>query len=169
VPVDLIAWTTEDEVRLRCSIADEEKLENFVESQFVEAPPGDLSYPIAVGAAAPYLLPYAYPHEKVLVTHERIPRDELAIRRDFQVHATDGRVGRVEAFLVDRDDDHITHVVVRSGHVARHEFAVPVSDVAEISQDRITLRLDRGGVERLPRVPYHRISLLPGIDRTTSA
>jgi hypothetical protein len=164
VPVDLIAWTTEDEVHLSCSTAEVKKLGSFVEAQFVEAPDGDLSYPIAVGAAAPYLWPYAYPREKVLVTHERIPKDELAVRRNFEVDATDGRVGRVEAFLIDRDDDHITHVVVRSGHLARREFAVPVSDVDDISADRVALRLDRLGVERLPRVPYHQISLLPGID-----
>ena len=176
VPVDLIAWTTEDEVHLRCSTAEAKKLDSFVEAQFVEAPQVDLPdpiapiAPIAVGDAppfaAPYLWPFAYPHEKVLVNHERIPKDELAVRRNVEVDATDGRVGRVEAFLVDRDDDHITHVVVRSGHLARREFAVPVSDVDEILQDRVALRLDRREVEHLPRVPYHQISLLPGIDET---
>ena len=166
VPVDLIARTTEEEVHLRCSTAEVKKLASFVEAEFIVAPDGDLSYPIAVGAAAPYLWPYAYPREKVLVTHERIPTDELAVRRNFEVDATDGRVGRVEAFLVDRDDDHITHVVVRSGHLARREFAVPVSDMGEISQGRVALRLDRRGVEHLPRVPYHQISLLSGIDET---
>lgn len=166
VPVDLIAWTTEDEIHLRCSTAEAKKFDSFVEAQFVETPEGDVSYPIAIGAAAPYLWPFAYPRERLLVTHERIPKEELAVRRNFEVDATDGRVGRVEAFLVDRDDDHITHVVVGSGHLARSEFAVPVSDVAEISQDRVALRLDRRGVEHLPHVPYHQISLLPGIDET---
>jgi len=166
VPVDLIAWTTEDEVHLRCSTAEVKKLDGFVEAQFIVAPDGDLSYPVAVGAAAPYLWPYAYPRERVLVTRDRIPKDELLVRRNSEVDATDGRVGRIEAFLVDRDDDHITHVVVRSGHLARREFAVPVSDVAEISQGRVALRLTRRGVEHLPWVPYHRISLLPGIDET---
>jgi hypothetical protein len=163
VPVDLVAWTTEDEVHLRCSTVEAAKLDRFVEGRFVEVPQGE-PYPIAVGAAIPYLWPFAYPREKVLVTHQRIPQDELAVRRSYEVDATDGRVGRVEAFLVDRDDDHITHVVVRSGHLARREFAVPVSDVAEIAEDRVTLRLDRRGVEHLPRVPYHQISLLQGID-----
>ena len=166
VPVDLIARTTEGEVHLRCSTAEVKKLDGFVEAQFIVAPDGDLSYPVAVGAAAPYLWPYAYPREKVLVTHERIPKDELLVRRNSEVDATDGRVGRVEAFLVDPDDDHITHVVVRSGHLARREFAVPVSDVGEISQGRVALRLDRRGVEHLPRVPYHQISLLPGIEES---
>jgi hypothetical protein len=176
VPVELIAWTTEDEIQLRCSTSGTKKLDTFVESQFIEVPHGDVSYPVAVGPIAvspipvgttpPYLWPITYPRERVLVRHERIPEDELAVRRTFEVDATDGRVGRVEAFLVDRNDDHITHVVVRSGHLARREFAVPVSDVAEISQDHVALRLDRRGVEDLPRVPYHKISLLPGIDET---
>ena len=169
VPVDLIAWTTEDEVHLRCSTEEMKKLDRFLESQFVEVPTGELPYPIAISVAVPYLWPFAYPREKVVVAHERIPQDELAVRRNFEVDATDGRVGRVEAFLVDRDDDHITHVVVRSGHVARREFAVPVSDVAEISEDRVVLRLDRRRVEQLPWVPYHQISLLPGVLSDTGA
>jgi uncharacterized protein YrrD len=164
VPVELIAWTTEDEIHLRCPMAATRTLRSFVETQFVEAPDVGGSYPILPDDGLPYLWPFAYPNQKVLLTHERIPKDELAIRRDAEVDATDGRVGRVEAFLVDADDDHITHVVVRSGHLAHHEFAVPVSDVAEISEERIMLRLDRYGVEDLPHVPYHHIALLPGID-----
>ena len=168
VPVDLIAAATEDEVRLRSSIAGVSTLDRFIEDEFVEVPDVELSSPITMGSPAPYtaryVWPFAYPQEKVLVTHERIPKDELAVRRTFEVDATDGRVGRVEAFLVDREDDHITHVVVRTGHLARREFAVPVSDVAEISPDRVALRLDRRRVEDLPRVPYHQISLLPGTD-----
>ncbi|HEV2951255.1 MAG TPA: hypothetical protein VGZ51_04035, partial [Actinomycetota bacterium] len=49
VPVDLVGWTTEDEVHLRCSIADVRKQDTFLESAFVEAPQGE-PYPIAVGA-----------------------------------------------------------------------------------------------------------------------
>jgi hypothetical protein len=163
VPVELIAWTTEDEVHLSCSTEEAKKLDRFLESQFIEARQFELPYPIAVGAAGPYLWPFAYPVEKVVVARERIPLDELAVRRDFEVDATDGRVGRVEAFLVDRDDHHITHVVVRAGHLARREFAVPVSEVAEISEDRVALRLDRRAVQHLPWVPYHQVSLLPGV------
>jgi hypothetical protein len=33
VPIDLIAWTTEDEVHLRCSIAETKKLDSFLERQ----------------------------------------------------------------------------------------------------------------------------------------
>ena len=162
VPVDLVAWTTEDEVHLRCSTTDTEKLDTFLEGRFVEAPQGD-PYPVGLDIAIPYLWPSVSPPGRVVVTQERIPRDELAVRRNIEVDATDGRVGRVEAFLVDRDDDHITNVVVRAGHLARREFAVPVSEVAEISEDRVALRLDRRAVQHLPRVPYHKISLLPGL------
>jgi uncharacterized protein YrrD len=170
VPIDLITSTSDDEIDLGCSIGMASKLDRFVEDQFVEVDDPKLSSPIANGSvvpyAAPYLWPFAFPLEKVLVTHDRVPKDELAVRRNVEVDATDGRVGRVEAFLVDRDDDRITHVVVRTGHLARREFAVPVSDVATIWRDGVVLRLDRREVENLPRVPYHRISLLPGIDET---
>lgn len=164
VPVGLIAWTTEDEIHLRCPLAVARKQEPFLETQFIEVPDDQIDYPLALSYGAAYLWPYAYPHEKAPVTHERVPLDELAIRRGTEVEAADGRVGKVEAFLVDADDDHITHVVVRSGHMVQREFAVPVSDVAAIRDDRIVLGLSRRDVEELPHVPHHEISLLPGIE-----
>jgi uncharacterized protein YrrD len=167
VPVNLIARTTEDDIHLGCPVAAARKQEPFIETQFLEVPHEQIDYPLALSSGSAYLWPFAYPHEKQPVTHERIPADELAMRRGTEVDATDGRVGTVEAFLVDEDDDHITHVVVRSGHVMRREFAVPVSDVGAIRDDRIALGLSRRDVEELPHVPYHQISLLPGIDHVT--
>lgn len=163
VPVDLIASTTEEEIRLGCSLADIHNLENFVETQFLK-PPEDRTVPSDPLDSPPiYLWPYAYPNENVLVTTKRIPPGELEVRRNTEVDATNGPVGRVEAFLVDPADEHITHVVVRSGHLARREYAVPVSEMSGISEDRLQLRLDRRAVEALPHVPYHEISLLPGV------
>jgi uncharacterized protein YrrD len=164
VPIDLVRTSTEDEIELGCSLSDVRDLENFSETRLVPAPPLDLygGIPIVSGSAWPS--PVAYPREKVPVTSERIPIGELAMNRDAEVYATDGPVGRVDAFLLGRRDGQVTHVVVRSGHVARREFTVPVSEIARIDDDRILLRLDHKAVRELPDVPYHSLSLLPGVD-----
>lgn len=163
VPVSLIAWTTEDDIHLGCSVAEAWKQEPFLETEFVEAHNEDVDVPLALSYGSMYLWPFAYPHERVPVTHQRVPYDEIVIRRGAQVDATDGPVGKVEAFLVDAEDDRITHVVVRSGHLLRREFAIPVSDV-RISDTCVGVRRSRREIEELPHVPYHAISLLPGVE-----
>lgn len=166
IPAHLIAWTTEDEIHLLCSLAVARKQDPFVETEFVEATWIDPDYyggTIAPPDGGAWLWPFAFPHEKVPIRHERVPKDELAMRRGAPVDARDGHVGKVEAFLVDAEDDRITHLIVRSGHLVRREVAVPIADVADISDDRIVLGLSRHAVEELPHVPYHEIPLLPGI------
>lgn len=167
IPAHLIAWTTEDEIHLRCLLAVARKQDPFVETEFVEATWVDPDYYGGI-MAPPYggawLRSFASPHEKVPIRHERVPKYELAMRRGAAVEARDGHIGKVEAFLVDAESDRITHVVVLSGHLIRREVAVPIADVADISDDRILLGLSRHAVEELPHVPYHQISLLPDID-----
>ena len=47
------------------------------------------------------------------VEHQQIPPGELAVRRGTGVEATDSYVGSVDEFLVNPDNDNITHLVIR--------------------------------------------------------
>jgi hypothetical protein len=46
--------------------------------------------------------PYFGGNTTVPVTVDTLPRDEVSVRRGEDVHASDGRVGRVEGLVVDR-------------------------------------------------------------------
>ena len=51
------------------------------------------------------------------ITHDRIPKGEVEIRRASEVTSSDGhRLGHVDGFLVD-DEDRITHLVLAHGHL----------------------------------------------------
>ena len=102
--------------------------------------------------------PYVVPESAAMILeHERIPPGELAVRRGARVKASDGDVGQVDEFLVDPETCHITHLVLREGHLwGTKDVAIPVSDIARIDEDTVYLRLDRTGIEALPTIPMRR-------------
>ena len=53
----------------------------------------------------------------MVVEHEQIPLGELAVSGGAHVEATDGRMGRVDEFLVNQENGYITHLVMREGHL----------------------------------------------------
>ena len=54
---------------------------------------------------------------RVPVEDQQIPPGELAVSRGTRVNATDGYVGHVDELVVDRENGHITHLVMREGHL----------------------------------------------------
>jgi hypothetical protein len=105
---------------------------------------------------------YAWPFaEPAVVTvpqaEEMIPPGELAMHRGAQVNAADGRVGRVDEFLVSPPDGHITHLVLREGHLwGRKDVTIPVSQTDHIAEDTVYLKLTKREIEQLPSIPIKR-------------
>jgi sporulation protein YlmC with PRC-barrel domain len=104
------------------------------------------------------MAPCVYPEVETLpVKHEAIPADELAVRRGAAVEATDGHVGHVDAFLVDPENDHITHLILGEGHLwGQKDVTIPVSEIERIEEDHVYLKLDKHSIEELPSVPMRR-------------
>ena len=104
------------------------------------------------------MTPKAIPEtEMISVEHERIPPGELAVRRGARVEATDGHAGRVDEFLVHPTDGHITHLVLREGHLwGKKDVSIPVSQIDHIQEDAVYLKLDKHSVEALPSIPIRR-------------
>jgi sporulation protein YlmC with PRC-barrel domain len=76
------------------------------------------------------------------------------VRQGARVEATDGRVGRLDEFLVDPANEHVTHLVMREGHLwGRRDVTIPVSEIDLIEEDTIYLKLDKEQVGALPTVP----------------
>ncbi len=88
---------------------------------------------------------------------ERIPAGEVAVHRGAKVIATDGPVGKVDEFLVSDEGKHVTHLVMREGHLwGKRDVAIPVSQVERMSEETVYLKLSRKGVEGLPLIPVRR-------------
>jgi hypothetical protein len=68
------------------------------------------------------------------------------------VHALDGEIGEVQGFLVDPGDHHVTHVLLKEGHLwGRKKVAIPVSAVTGMAEG-IRLNITKKQVEDLPPV-----------------
>jgi hypothetical protein len=123
VPVDLVAETTVDTIRLQCNKDELEKMDPFIKTTFVEEklPVNALSYGSGFGneLGPNFYWPYASFDGtiKMPVEHLQVPPGELAVRRGTRVEATDGYVGKVDEFVVNPANDHITHLVMREGHL----------------------------------------------------
>ena len=82
------------------------------------------------------------------------PQDELVLRHDATVNATDGYVGKVDKLLIDLNDLQVTHVVLVVRHIFEaNEIIIPVSQIDHIKEDTIYLKLDRQAVKKLTTTP----------------
>jgi sporulation protein YlmC with PRC-barrel domain len=162
VPIDSVAETIIDTIRLRCSKAELEKMDPFVKTTFVEEKLSgrELIYSGGrYGMGSYYYIPYVVPDMtiQVPVEHQQIPPGELAVRRGTRVEATDGYVGRVDEFVVNPKNGHITHLVMREGHLwGQKDVILPLSAMGDIRDDTVFLKLDKHQIESLPTFPLSR-------------
>jgi sporulation protein YlmC with PRC-barrel domain len=155
VPVGQIFESTPNSIRLRCSREELSQQDSFEEIDFINPKISevDLNYDV------PFVVwPYSLIEENPIeVTRENIPAGEIAIHRRADVHAKDGRVGKVDEFLVAPNSNHITHLVLREGHLwGKKDITIPVSEIDKIKDDGVYLRLDKEAIEKLPAIPVTR-------------
>jgi len=152
IPVTAVTAATPDSINLSYTRSKLAKLQPFIETEYVR-----LNIPRYAGGVYSMAGEF-YPESEVLpVRHKLTPAGELAVRHGARVEATDGRVGRVDEFLMDPQNDHITHLVLREGHLwGQKEVTIPVSEIERIEEDVVHLKIDKRKIEALPAVPVQR-------------
>lgn len=162
VSVDFVTETIADMIRLICSKAELEQMTPFIKTEFVEEKVldyagyrgGGLS-----GMGSYYYMPYVTSEIRVpvLVEHQQIPPGELAVHRGTRVEATDGYVGRVDEFVVNPENGHITYLVMREGHLwGKKDVVIPLSALGETREDTVFLNLAKHEIESLPTFSMRR-------------
>jgi hypothetical protein len=161
VPVHLVDATT-GQIRLRCSIAEFDKLDLAEETDLAEG----LDYGGGYGQAEAVQsfggmgsmggsgmgIGMGLGHGTPVVVHDVVPLGETDVQRGESVHALDGEIGKVEGFLVDPGDNHVTHVLLQEGHLwGRKEVSIPISAVIGVDAG-IRLNITKKQVEDLPSV-----------------
>jgi hypothetical protein len=162
VPLDSIAKSSLEGVYLRCMREEFFRFENFIEYRYLEGEQPFMDYePEHI-----YLLPFLSPdfsdvlEEENYLEIERIPPGEISIHRGSIVNASDGKVGRVDEFLVSPEDHHISHLVLREGHLWGEKLVtIPVSEIDHLEEDHVFLKLDKWAIDNLPvlKVKRHTI------------
>ena len=165
VPAHL-AETTDGEIRLRCTLAEFDKLDHAEEREIADAADqhagsggllGDgLAYSVSGDALAPGggglmdIGPMPPPRHRRTMIEDVVPLGEDQLRPGDPVHAVDGEIGRVQGFLVNPGDGRVTHVLLQEGHLwGRKEVAIPITAVTRVDIG-ILLNLTKDQVGNLP-------------------
>ncbi len=75
------------------------------------------------------------------------------MRRGARVHASNGRIGHVDEFLVDPEDGHITHLVLREGHLwGQRDVTIPIAHIERIEENKVHLKLNKRDIGKLPAI-----------------
>lgn len=159
VPLELVTDSSSTIINLNCSQQELLQQRRFIKTQFIGAEEFDVENDLrrmAVESDANYW-PYRSLDKSYLEIYgsfEQIPHNELAIHRGSLVEASDGQIGRVEEFVVDSTNHHITHLVLKRGHFwGQKEITIPVNEIDQIDEDIVYLKLDKQGVKSLPAIP----------------
>jgi sporulation protein YlmC with PRC-barrel domain len=148
VPLDLVDATT-GEVRLRCTLAEFEKLDPAEETQFR---PGS-GHPGFSGYGSEQVLSWRYyglgMGDGTGLSSSAGPGSGHVMRT---VHATDGEIGLVEGLVIDPRNHHVTHVLLQEGHLwGRKEVAIQIGAVTGV-EGGIRLNISKQEVADLPPV-----------------
>jgi sporulation protein YlmC with PRC-barrel domain len=171
VPIDLVD-SAAGEIRIRCSMSEFHALEEAEETHFLQGATGQWGY----GQGQMLSLPYfalgmggmggmgmggmgmgmggmgMRGMGPQTTTEDRVPEGEVEVRRGEHVHATDGAIGRIQGFVIDPTDHHLTHVLLDEGHLwGKKRVAIPISAVKDVD-DGVRLTLTKAEVEGLPAV-----------------
>jgi sporulation protein YlmC with PRC-barrel domain len=144
VPEESINRSTRDTVYLSMDKKKFGELEDFVQTEF-------LSSEVPAFMADPYLMWPMDTWVPPILEHKMIPVGELAFRKGAKVSASDGHVGQVDEFLVEKESGHITHLVLREGHLwGKKNVYVPVDQIERYEGKVVYLKMDKKSVEDLP-------------------
>ena len=156
VPLGLVDATA-GEIRLRCTLADFEKLDPAEETEFLPGTPGYPGYDPEQVLFMPYYgsMGWVGNYAPQTVTYNTVPLDEVEVRRGEHVHAADGHIGKVQGLVIDPHSHHVTHVLLQEGHLwGRKEVAIPIGAVTGVD-DGIHLNITKQQVQDLPPVDIH--------------
>jgi hypothetical protein len=161
VPIGCIAASTPEAVDLRITRQELADMPSFIVTRFITPSDNFLAhyqpwtdYPSAGVMMSPYASMW---QEGITVSYQTIPIDELAMSRGDSVEATDGRVGRIDEFLVDPTTMRITHLVMRTGHVwGQKDITIPLVQIDRITDGSVYLRLNKRQIEQLPALKVRR-------------
>jgi sporulation protein YlmC with PRC-barrel domain len=150
IPMAWVRESTTDEIHLGCTHRELENAEEFVDVQYMEG-----INPYEDFEPEEYRMwPYVIAEETWQpLDIEQIPPGELGFHRGARVEASDGSVGKIDEFLVDPDDLHISHLILREGHLWHPKrIAIPISAIKRFQDDIVTLNLSQEEVEKLPEI-----------------
>ena len=152
VPIDRVLESNRDQIQLNCARSELKSMPTFTQEEYI--PRSVFTFQIN-----PYLItPHAVlPGPYIPMEVERIPAGELAVKKGANVIATDGQVGFVDEFLMNPEDNSLSHLILRKGHFwGQEEVTIPIDQIDHMEEDTVRLKIGKKEVESLPAIPIQR-------------
>ena len=154
VPVSFIKQSTSHLILLSCTRQELSEMRSFLEPEFIRGSEAWMQYQLDEYMMWPMVTPIQTP---MVINRKMIPLNELALTRGARVEATDGRVGKVDEFIVEPGTGHITHLVMREGHLwEQREITISVAEIERMGEGVVYLKLSAQQVGALPSIPVQR-------------
>lgn len=146
VPVNLVVSTSHDTIELNCTQAEFSALDVFNDNHYIQNEESSLEY------LEPFMTPLDTRYTTISAEH--VPIGELAVRRGTNIEASDGYVGKVEAFIINPDDGHISHMILQQGHFfGKKEIALPMAAIDHLDDLTVVLKLSKAEIHELEPIP----------------
>jgi hypothetical protein len=88
------------------------------------------------------------------VEEKNIGKDEIAIAAGMEIHATDGKIGKLDELIMDPKSEEVTHILMKEGHLwGKRDMVIPITAVKSAFSGVIILNIDKKGVEEVPTLP----------------
>lgn len=151
-PFSSVEWATADEIQLSI---DMEELPNYPEyrEEVIEKPASGG----AEGGALREATPYGHGHTAVApvpTVRERVrygvPEELAVIGRGTPIEGFEGRVGKLDHFLVNAANGEITYVVAQQGLLFSAKRLIPVTMVESISEGAVSVAATGDVLKGLP-------------------
>jgi len=154
VPISKVSGSTQDQITLSCTIEELDKMPPFIVTNFIQESAPGMAYQSGDAYTFPYVVnDTAY----ASVKEQNIPVGELALYSGMRIEANDGKVGKLDELVLDKDSGEISHLLMREGHLwGNREVSLPVSAVDFCDSEVIYLKLDKVAVKDLPIVSVKR-------------
>lgn len=158
IPIEMVASTTKDEVRLEKEVDELDSLPVFEEAQFVQLSEAEQPFqdvdalywypPVGGWWNMGNILGYAMP-QYVLKAERNIPEDAVALEEGANVITQDGEhVGHIEK--VETEEDRVTHLVISAGLLFKEQKTIPSQWIQEVRENEVLLSVDSETLENLP-------------------
>jgi sporulation protein YlmC with PRC-barrel domain len=148
VPLTYVVDGAPELIRLKCTRTELQALPLFSEYEMIPPEGPYLAHSPSEFWMGPLAAHWPALHPTEL---QHVPKGEMPIRRGARVEAFDGHVGKVNEFVVEPGSGHITHLVLREGHLWGHrDVVIPASEIDRIEQDAVYLKLSKERVGALP-------------------
>jgi len=177
VPIEMVASATEDQVTLRETKSDLQKLPPFEETYYVPAIEEDWRKSTSVPPSGEYTGPvYSYPPmgtawwgggtymdympvdlqpEFMARVQKNIPEGTVAIREGARVISRDGKhIGDVEEVFTDPASNRVTHILISQGVLFKDRKLIPTNWIKAESEEEVSLTVETSVVNNLPEYKY---------------